>query len=48
MDEPDAEETIIDFPPEGFDVQDDYQLQRAIDLIKSGNYNQRLAELQNQ
>ena len=47
-DEPDAEETIIDFPPEGFDVQDDYQLQRAIDLIKSGNYNQRLAELQNQ
>ncbi|MEL6687342.1 MAG: S41 family peptidase [Pseudomonadota bacterium] len=47
--EEDAEtdETIIDYPPDGFDVQDDYQLQRAIELIKSGSYTQRLAELQN-
>lgn len=43
----DIEETVIDFPPEDFDVQDDYQLQRAVDLIKSGRYTQRLAELQN-
>lgn len=41
------DEVIIDYPPEGFTVQDDYQLQRAIALIKSGNYDQRLAELQN-
>jgi carboxyl-terminal processing protease len=56
-DEEDASETttataeedtpIIEYPPEGFDVQDDYQLQRAIELIKSGAYTQRLAELQN-
>jgi len=43
----DTEETVIDFPPEDFDVQDDYQLQRAVELIKSGRYTQRLAELQN-
>ncbi|MGJ8559407.1 MAG: S41 family peptidase [Litorimonas sp.] len=41
------DDKIIDYPPEGFDVQDDYQLQQAIALIKSGNYDQRLAELQN-
>lgn len=43
----DTEETVIDFPPEDFDVQDDYQLQRAVELIKSGRYTKRLAELQN-
>lgn len=43
-----VEETmIIDYPPEDFDVQDDYQLQRAIALIKSGDYSTTLAELQN-
>lgn len=41
------DEMIIDYPPEDFVVQDDYQLQRAIALIKSGDYDQRLAELQN-
>lgn len=45
--EADKDEIVIDYPPEGFDVQDDYQLQRAIELIKSGSYTQRLAELQN-
>ena len=44
--EADKDEIVIDYPPEGFDVQDDYQLQRAIELIKSGSYTQRLAELQ--
>lgn len=45
----DAEEDgiQIDYPPEDFDVQDDYQLQRAIEVLKSGAYQQRLAELQN-
>jgi carboxyl-terminal processing protease len=38
---------IIDYPPEGFDVQDDYQLQQAIALIKSGDYDSRLAEMKN-
>lgn len=38
---------VIDYPDAEFDVQDDYQLQRAIEIIKSGNYQQRLAELQN-
>lgn len=42
-----SEEIIIDYPPEGFEVQDDYQLQKAIEILKSGNYQQRLAELQN-
>ena len=42
-----TEEIVIDYPPEDFEVQDDYQLQRAIDLIKTGRYSQRLAELQN-
>jgi len=46
-DEATEDELIIDYPPEGFVVTDDYQLQRAIELIKSGNYNQRLAEMQN-
>lgn len=41
------DQMIIDYPPEGFDVQDDYQLQQAIALIKSGDYDSRLAELQN-
>jgi hypothetical protein len=38
---------MIDYPPEGFVVTDDYQLLQAIELIKSGDYDQRLAELQN-
>ncbi|GHA91442.1 peptidase S41 [Algimonas arctica] len=41
------DEMIIDYPPEGFVIQDDHQLQQAIALIKSGDYDQRLAELQN-
>lgn len=41
------DEKVIDYPPEDFVFQDDYQLQRAIALLKSGDYAQRLAELQN-
>ena len=42
--ETDAEELVIDYPPEGFDVEDDYQLQRAIEILKSGNYKKLMAE----
>ncbi|MEP3653645.1 MAG: S41 family peptidase [Litorimonas sp.] len=49
-DEESGEETIedvkIDYPPEGFEISDDYQLQQAIALLKSGTYAQKLAEVQ--
>jgi carboxyl-terminal processing protease len=45
--EEEAEEAVILYPPEGFDVAEDFQRQQAIELIKSGNYARRLAELQN-
>lgn len=38
-------ELIIDYPPEGFEVEDDYQLQRAIEILKSDLYAQKMAEL---
>lgn len=40
-------EPIIDYPPEEFAVEDDYQLMQAVALLKSGDYAARLAELQN-
>ena len=40
------EEVIIDYPPEDFEVSDDYQLQQAIALLKSGDYAKKLAEAQ--
>ncbi len=39
-------EHIIDYPAEGFNVEDDYQLQKAIELLKGGEYATKLAELQ--
>jgi len=41
-----VEEAEIDSPPEDFDVSDDYQLQQVIALLKSGTYEQKLAEAQ--
>jgi len=41
--EPD-EELTVEYPPEGFDVEDDFQLQRAIEILKSGSYNKLLAD----
>jgi len=41
-----AEELTIDYPPEDFDVSEDYQLQKAIELLKSGTYAEKLAEVQ--
>jgi carboxyl-terminal processing protease len=39
-------EITIEYPPEGFDVEDDFQLKRAIEILKDGSYGTRLAELQ--
>jgi len=39
-------EHIIDYPAEDFNVEDDYQLQKAIELLKGGQYASKLAELQ--
>jgi len=33
----------IDYPPEGYDVEDDYQLQKAIAILKDGSYKKLLA-----
>lgn len=44
--EENEEELIIDYPPEGFDVEQDYQLQQAIALLKGGQYASKLADLQ--
>lgn len=35
---------VIDYPAEDFEVSDDYQLQQAIALLKSGDYEAKLAE----
>lgn len=42
----DTSKSNIDFPPEGFKVEDDYQLQKAIALLKDGSYSTKLASLQ--
>jgi carboxyl-terminal processing protease len=39
-----VEEVKIDYPPEGYEISDDYQLQQAIALLKSGDYAGKLAE----
>ena len=44
QDETTEDEIIIDYPPEDFAVEDDYQLQKAIELLKSGTYGQLLAD----
>lgn len=41
-----AEKLNIDYPEEGFEISDDYQLQKAIELLKSGQYAEKLAEAQ--
>lgn len=44
--EEDKEELVIDYPAEDFDVEQDYQLQQAIALLKGGQYASKLADLQ--
>lgn len=34
---------MIDYPPEGFEIEDDYQLQKAIEILKNGTYPNLLA-----
>ena len=41
-----VEEIKIDYPPEAFEVSDDYQLLQAIKILKSGTYAEKLAEAQ--
>ena len=45
MEDGEDEELVIDYPPEDYDVEQDYQLQRAIALLKDGTYNTKLAEV---
>ena len=39
----DVAEIVIDYPPEGFEIEDDYQLQKAIEILKNGTYPNLLA-----
>ena len=39
----DVAEIIIDYPPEDYSEDDDYQLERAIEILKDGSYAKRLA-----
>lgn len=36
-------EVLIDYPPEGFEVEDDYQLKKALEILKDGTYAKLLA-----
>jgi len=44
--EKEEEDVIIDYPPEDFDVEEDYQLQQAIAILKGGEYASRLEDAQ--
>jgi len=39
----DNEEMSVEYPPEGFDVEDDFQLKRAIEILKTGSYTKLMA-----
>lgn len=39
-------EVKVEFPPENFKVEDDYQLKRAIEILKNGSYSRLLASVQ--
>ncbi len=40
----DEVEIQIEYPPAGFDEKDDYQLKRAIEILKDGSYSTKLAQ----
>ena len=45
LDEKEAEgEQVVEYPPEGFEVKDDYQLKRAVEILKSSKYKTLLAQ----
>ena len=39
-------EPVIEYPPEGYEVENDYQLQRAIEILKDGSYARKLAAVE--
>lgn len=39
-------EQSVEYPPEGFEVEDDFQLKRAIEILKTGSYTKLLASTQ--
>ena len=39
-----VEDIQVDYPPEGFEITDDYQLQKAIEILKNGSYPKLLAD----
>jgi len=45
-DEAEKEDIIIDYPPEDLTEDTDYQLQKAIEILKDGKYAERLAAVQ--
>jgi len=42
----DTVEEVIDYPPEDYEVENDYQLERAIAILKDGSYATKLASVQ--
>ena len=43
-DEEEIAEVNIDYPPADFNVEDDYQLKRAVEILKNGSYPKLLAQ----
>ena len=37
-------EIQIEYPPKDFDIKDDYQLKRAVEILKNGKYKQLLSD----
>ena len=40
------DEFTVEYPPEDYEVENDYQLERAIQILKDGSYATKLAEVQ--
>ena len=45
-DEAEEAQANIDYPPEDFKVEDDYQLMKAIQILKDGSYTAKLASVE--
>lgn len=43
VDKDTADKMDVEYPPESFDIEDDFQLKRAIEILKDGSYATRLA-----
>lgn len=42
-DEDTADKMDVEYPPKDFDIEDDFQLKRAVEILKDGSYKTRLA-----